>query len=99
MRHHSRPADSRKLFDLFSASLQGYEEQTGIALSKHPLAERFRNSDSAESVAAILQEQVPAYSEFRGTDRITKSLSSVASVLYTLSISVDLNWVCSKMPI
>jgi hypothetical protein len=84
---------SKMLLNLFSASLHEYEEQTGIALSKYPLA--LRNSDSAESVTAILQEQVP--SVFGVTDRITKSLSSIVSVLYTLSISVDLDWVHSKM--
>jgi hypothetical protein len=85
------------LFNLFSASLQEYEEQTGIALSKHPLAEQLRHSASVESVIAILQEQVPACSKFGGTDRITKALSSVVSVLYTLSVSVDLYWVRLKM--
>jgi hypothetical protein len=101
MRHQSSPADSQTLFSWFSASVQGYEEQTGIALSKHPLAEKFVHSGSAESVVAILQEQIPKHiptrSEFEGTDRITKSLSSVVSVLYTLSISVDLDWVRSKV--
>jgi hypothetical protein len=97
MRHQSRPADFQMLFNLSAASLREYEKQTGIALSKHPLAEQLRYSDSPESVTAILQEQVPAYSEFGGTDRITESLSSVVSVLYTLPVGVDLNWVCSKM--
>jgi len=83
------------LSNLFSASLQEYEEQTGIVLSKHPLAEQLRHSDSAESVTAILQEQVPR--EFGRTDRITQALSSVVSVLYTLSVSIDLYWVRSKM--
>jgi hypothetical protein len=94
MRHQSRPADFRVLFNLSAAS---YEKQTGIALSIHPLAERLRCSDSAESITTILQEQLPACSEFGGTDRIMKSLSSVVSVLYTLSVSADLNWVRSKM--
>jgi hypothetical protein len=85
------------LFNLFAASLQEYEKQTGIPLPKHPLAEKLRYSDSAESVTAILQEQVPARSEFGGTDRISKSLSSVVSVLNTLSVSIDLNWVRSEM--
>ena len=97
MRHQSRSADFQLLFNLSAASLQEYEKQTGIALSKHPLAEQLRYSDSAEFVTAVLQEQVPACSEFGGTDRITKSLSSVVSVLYTLSVSVDLNWVRSKL--
>ena len=97
MHHQSKPAHFQSLFNLFSAPLQEYEEQTGIALFKHPLAEQLQYSDSAESVTAILQEQVPAGGEFGGTDRITKSLGSVVSVLYTLSVSVDLNWVRSKI--
>jgi hypothetical protein len=94
MRHQSKPAH---LFNLFSDSLQKYEKQTGIALSKHSLAEQLRDSDSAESVTAILLEQVPAYTGFGGTDRITKSLCNVVSVLFTLSISVEVYSVRSKM--
>jgi hypothetical protein len=101
MGHQSGPADFQtfKLSSLFSASLQKYEEQTGIELSKHPLAlaEQLRYCDSAESIATILQEQVPACSEFGGTDRIAKSLSSVVSVLYMPSVSVERYWVRSKM--
>ena len=98
MRYQSRPAHFQMmLFNLFVASLQEYERQTSIALFKHPLAEQLRYSDSPESVTAILQEQLLAYSGFRGTDRFTRSLSNVVSVLYTLSLSVDLSWVCSKM--
>ena len=85
------------LFNLFAASLEEYEEQTGIVLSKHPLTEQLRYSDSAESVIAILQEQVSACSEFGGTDRVTKSLSSIVSVMCTLSVSSDFNRVRSKM--
>jgi hypothetical protein len=84
-------------FNLFSASLHEYKKQTGIELSKHPLAEQLRYSDSVESVIAILQDQVSAFSEFGGTDRITKSLRSVVSILYTLPVSIDLDWVRSKM--
>jgi hypothetical protein len=97
MRHQSRPADFQMLFNLSAASLEDFEKQTGIALSKHPLTEQLRDSDSAESVIAILQEQVPDCSKFGGSDRITKSLRNVVSVLYTLSISVNIYWVRSKM--
>ena len=85
------------LINLFVAALQEYEIQTGIALSDHPFAEQLRYNDSAESVNAILQEQVPVSSEFGEIDRITKSLSSVVSVLHTLPVSVDLDGVRSKM--
>ena len=83
----------------FATSLQTYEKQTGIELSRHPLAEQLRYPDSAESIIAILQEQVPTSSEFRGTDRIAISISSIVSVLYTLSVGINLYWVRSKMPI
>ena len=96
MSHQSRRDDFQTLFDTFTASLQKYEKQTGIALSKYPLAEKIRNSDSTETVIAILQEQVtlPACNE---TDRITKSLTGIISAMYTLSVCFDLNWVRSKM--
>jgi hypothetical protein len=97
IRHQSRSAHFQMLFNLLAASLQEYEEQTGIALSKHSLTEQLRHSDSAESVSAILQEQISTCSEFGGTDRITKSLNSVVSVLYTLSANVDLNWVPRRL--
>jgi len=85
------------LFDLFAASLQEYEKETGITLSNHPLAWRLRYYGTAESVTAILQEQLPACTnEFGGAD-ITKSLISVVSVLYALPVSFDLDWVRSKV--
>ena len=97
MNHESTPAHHQKLFNLLAASLRQYEKRTGIALYKHPLAEQLRYSDTAESVTAILQEQVPACSGFGGSDRITKSLSSIVSYLYTVSVSVNFYWVRSKM--
>jgi hypothetical protein len=94
MSHQSGPADFQMLFNLSAAALHKYEGQTGIALSKHPLAEQLQNSDSAESVTALLQEQVPACSVFGQSDRITKLLTGIVSVLYMLSVSIDLKWVC-----
>jgi hypothetical protein len=81
-----------------SESLQEYERQTGIELLKHPLVEQLRYYDSAESITAILQEQIPACcSEFGGTDRIMKPLSGLVSVLYALPASIDFDWVRSMM--
>ena len=82
---------------LFEASLEEYEKQTGITLAKHPLTEKFQHCDSVESVAAIFQEQVPACSEFRGRDRIIKSLNSTISVLCALSVGVNLGLVRPKI--
>jgi hypothetical protein len=78
---------------LFEVSLQEYEEQTGITLAKHPLAEQLQHCDTVESVTAILQEQVRACSEFRDNVRIMKSLNCVVSNLCTLSAGVNLGLV------
>jgi hypothetical protein len=82
---------------IFEASLQEYEKQTGIALAKHPLAQQLQHCDSVESVSAILQEKLLACSEFRGNDRLSKSLNSVVSVLSKLSASVNLGLVRPKV--
>lgn len=74
---------------LFEATLQDYEKKTGIALAKHPLADRLQNCDSVESVTAVLHEQTQAFSEFRGTDKILKPLKKAVSVLCKLSATAN----------
>ena len=87
---------------LFEAALQQYEMQTEMPLTKHPLAEQLQHCDSVDSVIALLQEQVQAFSEFRGTHRVMKSLKGIVSVLSTLSAVADLSdsigLVCRKAP-
>ena len=75
---------------LFEAALQQYENQTEISLANHPLAEQLQNCHSVDSVIAALQEQVRAFIEFRGRDRIMKSLEGVVSVLSMLSTVANL---------
>ena len=70
---------------LFEEALREYEKQTGIPLAKHPLAEQFQSCQSVESVTSLLQEQTQALSDFRGTDKIMKSLKSLVSVLSRVS--------------
>ena len=70
---------------LFESALQDYENQTGIPLANHPLAEQLQNCQSVESVTALLQEKAQAFNEFRGSDKIFKSLKGVASALSRVS--------------
>ena len=83
---------------LFKSALQDYEKQTGIPLANHPLAEKLQNCQSVESVTSLLQEQTRAFSEFRGSDKIMKSLKSVVSVLSRVSavatVGQDFGLVC-----
>jgi hypothetical protein len=85
---------------LFEAALQDYESQTGIALAKHPLAERLQECDSVESITAVLYEQTQAFNKFRGKEKIMKSLKNAVSVLYGLSACAKLGevigMVCQK---
>jgi hypothetical protein len=75
---------------LFESALQDYEKQTGIPLAKHPFSERLQNSQSVESVTALLQEQARAFGEFRGSRKMMKLLESAVSALSKLSATVSL---------
>lgn len=85
----SDQSGSSHLQVLFEAALRDYEMQTGIALTKHPLAERLQNCNSIESVTDVLHEQAQAFSEFRGKDKFLKPLKTVVSVLYKLSAAAN----------
>ena len=85
----SGQSGSPHLQELFEIALQDYEDQTGIALAKHPLAEKLQNCDSVESVTAILREQTQAFSEFQEKDKVLKPLKKAVSVLYKLSATTN----------
>ena len=86
----SDQSGSARIRLLFEAYSKEYEKQTGITLAKHPLTEKFQHCDSIESVSAIFQEQVLVCIEFRGYDRIVKSLNSAVTVLCALFVGVNL---------
>ena len=85
----SNQSGSPHLQVLFETALQDYEKQTGIALDKHPLAEKLQNCDSVESLNAVLCEQTQAFGEFRGKDKVLKHLKNAVSALYKLSAATD----------
>ena len=76
---------SSRLEALFQSALHDYEQQTGIPLSKHPLAEQLQDCQSVDSITDLLQEQARVFGEFRGSDKIMKSLKSVVSALSRVS--------------
>jgi hypothetical protein len=94
----TRQSQSSHLRELFEGALRDYENQTGIALASHPLAEQIQNCNSVDSVLDILRQQTQAFTEFRGSDaRITKSLKSAVSAVYALSSSTTLSDVMSMV--
>ena len=80
---------SSRFQPLFESALQDYEKQTGISLSRHPLAEQLQNCNSVDSVMAVLQQQAQAFTEFRGSHQIMKSLKGVVSLLSALSATAS----------
>jgi len=67
-----------------------YEKKAGVTLAEHPLAVQLQSCHSIESITAILQGKVQAFGEFRGIDRVMKSVRSTVSILTTLSTSASL---------
>ena len=81
---------SSHLKALFDAALQDYERQTGIALIKHPLAERLQECHSVDSITAVLHERTQAFNQFQGKEKLMKLLKNAVSVLYKLSACAKL---------
>src|SRR5258708_1857161 len=71
----SQPSSPSSFRDLFNASLQDYEIQTGTKLDDHPLAKKLETCDSVESITTIIQKQAQKFREYRGDDgKLMKSL-------------------------
>jgi len=76
--------ESSRLQVFLEAALEDYEKQTGIALIKHPLAERLYDCDSLESVTAVLAEQLKDSGDFQLKPKLMKSLGNTLSLLHRL---------------
>ena len=95
----SDQSGSSSLRVLFEEALKAYEQQTGIELARHPLAERLQDCSSVEDVAAVLRGQVQEFKEFREkSDNIMKPIEKVLTVLHKLSsvagLGHDVGLVC-----
>ena len=81
---------SSRLRILFELALQDYEVKTQISLANHPLVQNLDNSNSVESITILLQDQARNFGNFRGRDRIMKSIKSTVSFLYKLEATAAL---------
>ena len=70
---------------LFELALEGYQINTKIPLAEHPLAQELDNCHSVKSITTLLHHHARALGQFRGRDRIMKSIKSTVSSLYKLS--------------
>jgi hypothetical protein len=62
-----------------------YEQQTGIDLAKHPLADRLQNCNSVEDITAVFREQAQDIKKFQEKDKVLKPLKKVLTILHLLS--------------
>ena len=87
---------------IFDSALRDYETQTGTTLANHPLAQQLQICQTVESISDLLQEQARALSEYRGSDKIMKSLRSVVSLLSkvasTAALGRHFGLVCPRLP-
>jgi hypothetical protein len=81
---------SSHLRTLFELALHDYEMKTQISLPNHPLAQNLDNSNAVESIIILIQDQARSFGEFRGRDRIMKSIRSTVSFLYKPSATAAL---------
>jgi hypothetical protein len=79
---------------LFESALRAYQEKTSISLAEHPIAVQLQSCHSVESIFTPLQPETQAFSNFRESETIMKSIKTTVSKLTTLSASAFLGDVC-----
>jgi hypothetical protein len=82
---------SSRLQALLELALEDYEKKTTVSLARHPLAQRLEDCHSVDAITTLLQDQARAFGEFRGRDRIMKSIESTVCFLDKLSGSAALS--------
>jgi hypothetical protein len=75
---------------LFGSALQAYEKKTGMSLAEHPLVAQLQDCHSVESITTLLQHQAKNFSDFRGKNKIMRTIESTVSILSTLSANSPL---------
>jgi fungal STAND N-terminal Goodbye domain len=71
---------------LIIGALAGYAKETGIDLSKNPLAAKFEQSRSPDAILQLLGKREKAFKEYRNGKRgLMNCLNPVVKVLYRFS--------------
>jgi hypothetical protein len=84
------PSGSPHFQALFESTLQAYQTETGITLAEHALAIQLQNCNTVDSITTLMQGQAQAFSNYRESDRIIKSIKTIVSILTRLSVAAPL---------
>ena len=84
------PSGSPHFQALFESALQAYQTKTGITLAEHALAVQLQSCNTVESITTLVQGQAQAFSNYRESDRIMKSIETTVLILTPLSAAAPL---------
>ena len=84
------PSGSPHFQARFESALQAYQTKTGITLAEHALAVQLQSCNTVESITTLVQSQAQAFSNYRESDRIMKSIKTIVSILTPLSAAAPL---------
>jgi hypothetical protein len=71
--------------ELFESALQAYEDKVVVTLAEHPLAIQLQSCNTVESITAVLQGQLKAFSEFRRGETGMEPIKNTISILTKVS--------------
>jgi hypothetical protein len=83
-RDMSISSESSVLQSLVEGAAEKYQKQVGISLIENQLVAQLQRCDSADSVAAVLEEGAQAFLEHLGRDRYRELIKSISLVVHTL---------------
>jgi fungal STAND N-terminal Goodbye domain len=73
-------------FQLITNALADYAKQTGLDLTKNPVADKLQNCNSAEAVSELLQDRAKRFKEYReGNRKLINCLNPLVRFLLTFS--------------
>ena len=78
---------STRFRELFDAALRAYEEETGVILANHRLALELQHCDTIGGITTLLKDQAKV---FRKSEKITKSVETIVSILTPLASAAPL---------
>ena len=84
------PSGSPHFQARFESALQAYQTTTGITLAEHALAVQLQSCNTVESITTLVQGQAQAFSNYRESDRIMKSIKTTVLILIPLSAAAPL---------
>jgi hypothetical protein len=71
---------------IINAALADYAKQTGVDLTKNPIADKIELSNSPEAILGLLQEREKTFKEYREANRtLISCLSPAVNVLHAFS--------------